>query len=180
MIKKTFKSIKELIAKINWKRIVYFIIATSLALLWTYAVISKWGDHEVFEAQLARQPIPSNSIGIVFWLLPGVELVCAFLIAGNSTRQVGLYLSLAFLVFFTVYVALALSGMIWEKRPCACGGLFAKMSWKSHLIFNTACTVLNFIAIKLHRKLKTTQGKRGELSERAGRPKGIITNQILN
>lgn len=154
MIKKTFERIKKLFTKTNWSKNVFLTIATNLALLWTYAVISKWGDHEVFAAQLARQPIPAILINVIFWLLPSIELICAFLIAGNNTRKIGLYLSLALLIFFTAYVALALSGMIWEKRPCACGGLFAKMGWKSHLIFNTGCTILNFIAIKLSRKLK--------------------------
>lgn len=179
MIKKTFEHIKKLFTKINWSKIVFLTIATMLALLWTYAVVSKWGDHEVFKAQLARQPIPANLVNIVFWLLPSIELICALLIANSHTRENGLYLSLALLVFFTTYVAFALSGMIWEKRPCACGGLFSTMGWKNHLIFNIGFTILNTIAIKLYRKSKISQRKWGELSERAGRPKGII-NQLYH
>lgn len=112
-----------------------------LILLWTYVTASKLGNPSLFAHQLAKQPLPVWSVGILKWALPTVEMGTAVLLLFQRTRLAGLVLSSVLMVAFTVYVGLALSHSL-GKVPCSCGGIFKGMGWKTHLLFNLAFSVL--------------------------------------
>jgi putative oxidoreductase len=118
-----------------------------LVLLFSYTALSKWTDPGEFRWQLANQDIPGSWIALLFWLIPGAELLTCILLLGNRTRWFGLVLSLALLLTFTIYIALLLAGAR-ERMPCACGGVISGFSWTGHFLFNIFFTAINILALR--------------------------------
>jgi len=129
---------------------------TLLLLLHTYAVASKLSAFTLFRIALSRQPVPHAFAGVLLYALPGMEIITVFLLLCSSTLYTGLRLSLGLLSIFTGYIALVLLHW-WPRTPCPCGGLLEHLSWKAHLLFNSACIALNLIAIYLHLKERRPQ-----------------------
>ncbi|MCX2477198.1 hypothetical protein OQZ33_22885 [Pedobacter sp. MC2016-05] len=122
-----------------------------LILLWSYTGLSKLIDHAAFEKQvttLLTEKYPESiSIGI-----PVLEILTAFSLVWNSTRMLGLYLSVLLMTAFTAYVALVIAGHF-GPAPCTCGGIISALSWKAHLILNI--TILSLVLYLLfHQKQK--------------------------
>jgi len=140
---------------IDYRHVISNVICLLLVSMWTYVVLSKWSDGDLFRTQLGRQPIPYAWVPILFYVLPGVELLLAFLIAHHRTRRRGLWVSLFMMLGFTIYVILALNNHIWEHRPCACGGILNRMGWRTHLWFNLIVCLLNGLAIYLQKNHQT-------------------------
>jgi len=136
--------------------------------MWTYVVLSKWSDADLFRVQLGRQPVPASWVPVLFYALPGSELTIACLIAYRPSRLYGLRASLLLMCCFTMYVALALTNNIWEHRPCACGGILSHMGWRTHLWFNLIVTLSNAAAIYFQKTIRIHQRQKSGENSRSG------------
>jgi len=141
------------------------LIAGLFILLFVYTAISKLFTVHSFQKVLAASPLLSNHAPLFTWSLPLVELVVAILLYNASTVRLGLYLSLALMTAFTIYIAYMLAYT--PKLPCSCGGVLKFMTWEQHLVFNIFFILLAIIGIWLYRKQRSNNA---ELA--------ITTNQI--
>ena len=114
-------------------------------LLFLYAASSKLLDFETFTVQLAQSPLLSAYAGTVAWLVPGVEIVIAFLLVFERFRILALYAAFTLMVMFTAYIYIILNFS--DFIPCSCGGVLEKLSWTQHLFFNVFFIILAGVAI---------------------------------
>lgn len=130
-------------------------ITCLLLLLWSYTALNKIVEHDQFKQQLALQHFNSRMVNILFWAIPGAELMAIILLAIPKVRFYGLLLSFLLMVVFTIYVGLAVLGL-YENRPCSCGGVLRQMSWTTHFWFNLFFLCLAGLGMWIMRKLKST------------------------
>ena len=135
--------VKEALRKSNLR---IEVIVNLLALLWIYAAMSKLWDFSKFRKEIYLQVIPPFVKELVIYGLPPVELIVATGLLFKRYYLPSLYASLALLSAFTIYILLALSGLL-GRAPCSCGGILEKMSWTTHLFFNLTFIALSAIAI---------------------------------
>lgn len=121
-------------------------VSTFLIVLYIYTGIAKLMKFSVFQEQLFESPVLSPFAEIVSYMLPLTEFVISSFLFVPRLRKIGLLSSLILMILFTAYVILILS--IDEKLPCSCGGIIGKLSWPGHLIFNSCCILLNYLAIR--------------------------------
>ncbi|MFD2036380.1 MauE/DoxX family redox-associated membrane protein, partial [Belliella marina] len=84
----------------------------------------------------------------IFYTLPPIELITAFLLVIPKWRLRGLYLSLLMMATFTAYIAIVMTG-IFGRIPCTCGGVVSKLTWSQHLIFNLTFLSISVLAAYL-------------------------------
>jgi hypothetical protein len=133
------------------KQTVIFTITCLFICMWIYAAVAKWGKFDVFVVQMNKQPLPAFMAPLLIWALPPFEIAIALLLFIDKTRRLGLWLSAILMTSFSIYVALLTADLL-GKVPCACAGIFQKMSWENHLLFNIGFTALAFIALWLSYK----------------------------
>jgi len=128
------------------------IITLLLLALWVPVLVDKLIDYGSFKAGMLRQPLPSEIIYTLLWLLPFTEgLIVALLLINSKTRRWAMYLSLISMLIFTVYIGLALLGF-WEKVPCVCGSVIRFLTWKQHFFFNLFYVFLSGWGVFLTRR----------------------------
>jgi hypothetical protein len=128
------------------------IICGLLVLLFTYAAISKLTDRQHFQEVLAQMLLIKYVAGFISVALPVTELAVCALLCMSGTRKLGLYISLALLIAFTLYIAYMI--LFEPKLPCNCGGVLEQLSWKQHLVFNIVFIALSATAINLYQSNK--------------------------
>ena len=133
------------------------IITTLLILLWVYAATSKLVDYDKSRSQILNQVFPVWISKILVWAVPATELIIAGLLLFPKTLKFGMYASLYLLTFFTLYIALIMTG-IFGRIPCSCGGVLEDLSWSQHLIFNLFFLALTLIAIIYQSKVEPVTG----------------------
>ncbi|HEY4147274.1 MAG TPA: MauE/DoxX family redox-associated membrane protein, partial [Chitinophagaceae bacterium] len=106
-------------------------------------------DYSVFREQLADSPVLKPFSGFIAWALPAVEILVGILLIVPRWRLKGLWLSLGLLIAFLVYIIVMMTTS--DHLPCSCGGLLEQLSWKGHIVFNSAFAVLAGIAIRLEK-----------------------------
>lgn len=117
-----------------------------LLALWIPTGLDKLWDLEGFHRTLLRQPFPDSWAGVLYWLLPILELACALLLIGGAIvnpktnqrirfRIGGFALSSLLLLGFTLFILFGVLGW-YDKRPCGCGSVISGLSWEQHLGFN--------------------------------------------
>jgi putative oxidoreductase len=122
------------------------LICALFILVFIYTGISKLLSMEAFVKVLRQSVLLSRFAVVVGWLLPVSELFVAGLLVFPAMRRIGLWLSLLLMVLFTAYIGWML---LYEPRlPCSCGGIIKYMSWKQHLVFNTALIALAITGIR--------------------------------
>jgi len=139
------------------RKIVVEVIALSFVILFLYTGISKLMEYSVFREQIAGSPILAPIAWWFAWLLPLSEFVAALLLFFPRTRLKGLYGGLVLMILFTGYIVGILNFS--KHLPCSCGGILELLSWKAHLLFNSALILLAWIGIWLEaqsRKLVRT------------------------
>ena len=127
-----------------------FIILVSglLIILWAYASFSKLFNLKKFKQAMSTQVFP-KWIGKVFvYLVPFSEIAIIVLLLIPETRLLGMYASLFVMVAFTLYVGGAVFH-IYERHPCACGGLFSRLGWNKHFKVNIILTIVALIGVVL-------------------------------
>jgi uncharacterized membrane protein YphA (DoxX/SURF4 family) len=121
-------------------------------ILFLYTGIAKLMDYSVFKEQLADSPILGSVAKPVALLLPWLEFVIVVLLIIPRWRLKGLYSCLVLMILFTAYIITLFS--ISKEMPCSCGGIIELLSWKQHLVFNSAFILLNLWGIILLRRQK--------------------------
>lgn len=125
------------------------IISFLLVLLFSYAAISKMLEFHKFTGQLKSSPLLQPMSGILTWLIPSAELYAVILLLVPSWRRSGLLMAGVMMSAFTLYISVML--LFFDKLPCSCGGVFERMSWGQHLVFNVAFTVMAFAGLILQK-----------------------------
>nr|WP_199158667.1 MauE/DoxX family redox-associated membrane protein [Pedobacter sp. ASV2] len=140
------------------KNLILEIIILLLLLLWVYAALSKWINHQAFYRQLSWNPTTDGYQDFLFYFLPGIELLAVLLLLIRPVRLYGLWLSAGLLFVFTAYVFYVVF-IDPTKATCTCGGVLAAMTWKQHLIFNISFLVMSVAGIYLYKSgLQNHQG----------------------
>jgi uncharacterized membrane protein YphA (DoxX/SURF4 family) len=137
-----------------------------LLALWIPVGMEKLWDLEKFRRTLVQQPVPSYTVGVLYWAIPVLELLCAgLLVMGwikmrNAGRwlRLGMGLSSLLMAGFTVFIALGVLD-VYEKRPCGCGSVLRGMSWEDHLWFNGVFLVLSVWGWWLARGQRSDMGR---------------------
>jgi len=111
------------------------ICASLLILLFIYTAMSKIVDVESFRRSLEKQPFTGLQQRILFYVLPSTEILLCILLIPVYTRKIGLWLSMALLGVFCIYILLIILNYF-PYVPCSCGGVLKMMGWHTHLIFN--------------------------------------------
>lgn len=130
------------------RRYLTTLTAYAFILLFLYAATDKLLGFEEFNEQLARSPLVADHAWLVALLVPVTEITVCVLLFTNSTRLFALYMSFALMVLFSAYIFTVLH--IGEHIPCSCGGVFEKMNWEQHLVFNISAAWLGGLAVLLH------------------------------
>lgn len=121
-------------------------------ILFLYTGISKLMDYSVFKEQMSASPILQPFAPFMAWALPVAEFAVSLMLIIPRWRMKGLYASTFLMIAFTIYVAAIIT--FDEKLPCSCGGIISLLSWRDHLIFNSAFIVLGFMGVKMERQLR--------------------------
>lgn len=135
----------------------YFALETIcflLILLFVYTAVSKFINFDNFKFVVTQTPLLRPIARIMAIAIPATELIAACMLLITRFRKIGLYASFVLMAAFTGYVVYAL--YFSPKVPCACGGIIRQMSWRQHLVFNSAFTIAAFIAIRLHNRLSNS------------------------
>lgn len=132
------------------KSIIIEIVSLLYVLLFVYAAVSKLLDFENFQVQLGQSPLLSIYALWISWFVIGIELVIALLLMFPKSRIIGFYAALSLMTMFTIYIFLILHFSSFV--PCSCGGILEKMSWNTHLIFNSIFVLLAVLSIVLSEK----------------------------
>lgn len=133
--------------------ITYFFI-----LLFFYTGVVKLMEVRLFKEQLVSSPFLGSLAGIITWALPTGELLLAVALFIPKWRLKALYVTLALMSFFTIYVIVIF--FMDNHLSCSCGGIIEELSPRQHILFNSACVVLATVAIALLRREQPTMGFR--------------------
>lgn len=131
----------------------YEVITYLLILLFFFTALGKVMDWHHYERKMNNQVFSKTVTPIITVAVPLVEFMAVLLLAWVKTRMSGLWLSLALMGAFTVYVGLVTFN-VFPRVPCSCAGVFEAMTWPQHLVFNVVFTVITGIAIYIGNKEK--------------------------
>lgn len=129
------------------------LIAAVCALLFFYAAISKLIDYEQSKHAMFKQLFSRDVAVVLVWLVPVTELMVVLLLLIKRTRLKGLCAFLLMMILFTLYIAIAMSG-VFGRKPCGCGGVFKNMGYWTHLGFNLIFIVMAILGIALEKQWK--------------------------
>jgi len=124
------------------------LITGLLVILWAYASFSKLFDLHQFQHAMMTQVFPKWVGRIFVYVVPLAEIAMIVLLLIPSTRLTGMYASLFTMVAFTLYVGGAVF-RIYERTPCACGGLFNRLGWYKHFKLNIMLTIIALTGVIL-------------------------------
>lgn len=132
------------------KRSVFIdVVAFLFVLLFVYTATSKFLDFTLFREQIAENAILAPFARIIVWFVPLSEIVISIMLLSPNWRIRGLYLAVGLMVVFTTYIIIIMNFS--EHIPCSCGGIISTLSWKEHIIFNSAFMLLGILAILVSR-----------------------------
>ncbi|MBB5441254.1 putative membrane protein YphA (DoxX/SURF4 family) [Pedobacter sp. AK017] len=126
-------------------------IAAACAVLFFYAATSKLLDYELSRRQMLNQVFPVVVAKILVWAVPVAELIIAGLLLYKPTRLKGFYAFTGLMLAFTLYIAVAMSG-VFGRTPCSCGGILRHMGYWIHLVFNLFFVGVAIVGIVLDTK----------------------------
>jgi len=129
---------------------ILIIISRLFFALFMYTAVMKVIDHDKFELEMGKSPIITDYAHILVWAVPVGEIILAVLAYFRETMMIGLYASLSVMSLFTAYLYAILNFS--DFVPCACMGVFEKMGFEAHLVFNIAFMILAIIGIFLKDK----------------------------
>jgi hypothetical protein len=122
-------------------------IAGLFILLFVYTALNKLLAFKAFQLVLSRSPLIGKAALTAALLIPSVEILVTVLLFLPLTRKFGLAAATILMAAFAGYVAYM---VMWvPDLPCSCGGIFQGMSWRMHLVFNVAASVLAFLGWRL-------------------------------
>lgn len=121
----------------------------ALALLFLFTAVSKLLDFRHFVRAINNQPFDNRWTPVLVVVLPLSELLTAGLLLWPRYRSKGLLLSALLMFIFTVYVGLV-TFHFYERVPCACAGVFQRLTWTQHFVFNVFCWGLALGGLRIH------------------------------
>lgn len=130
------------------------IISILYSILFLYTAVSKLMEFDVFQEQIAENPLLEPVAPFIAWSVPIIEIILSIILFIPQWRLKGLYASLALMVAFTIYIGAIM--IFNDKLPCSCGGIVSQLSWNGHLIFNSIFILLAFAGIRMERRLRRT------------------------
>lgn len=136
------------------RKLVAEMIGGLFILLFLYTALSKLSEIALFRLVLRSSPLISGYANPVSILIPASEILVSLLLFIPGTRRWGLYASFLLMLIFTLYLVYMIS--FTTALPCSCGGVISQLSWKQHLVFNVAFTLLSFAGIRLNRSPRRT------------------------
>lgn len=125
------------------------VVAFLFVLLFVYTATSKFLDFTLFREQIADNAFLAPFAKIIVWFVPLSEIVISIMLLSPNWRIRGLYLALGLMVVFTTYIILIMNFS--KHIPCSCGGIISTLSWREHVIFNSAFMLLGILAILVSR-----------------------------
>lgn len=128
-----------------YKDTIFYLVSLLYITLFVYAALSKLIDFDNFQVQIAQSPLLSAFAGPISFSIPIIELLIAVGLGIEKFRKKALLAGLSLMVMFTVYIIIIINFS--PFIPCSCGGVFEKMSWNQHLIFNIIMIIIAFVAI---------------------------------
>lgn len=120
-------------------------------ILFVYTAISKFLEFGLFKAQIGMSPVLAPVSTLVGWVVPLAEIIDSVMLLIPALRLKGLYLALAMMLSFTIYIILIMK--LSAHLPCSCGGVIELLSWRDHLILNCAYILLAIAGIFLQHRL---------------------------
>jgi hypothetical protein len=120
-----------------------------LVALFTYTAVTKALNFENFQLTMKLVPVIDHYADLLSVLVPVAEAVTVVCLL--TYRRLGLALSAVLMAAFTLYVAYVL--YFSPNTPCSCGGIIKQLSWKQHLVFNSAATLSAILAGWLDRTI---------------------------
>ena len=132
------------------RELIFDLIAFAFIILFTYTAGSKLMIVKDFSNVLSMSPLIGDYSKFISYAIPIVEIVISILLIIQSTKRVGLLLSLALMLVFTIYLIYMIS--LGGKLPCHCGGVITKLTWNQHIIFNSFFIVLALFGLIIHKK----------------------------
>lgn len=130
----------------------YFLFCFLLIVLFTYTAFSKWLNLHLHLYAMRNQPFSRLVNDFLAYALPVVEMITVVLLVLNSTRLMGLYISLLLMSLFTAYISAVLLNFF-GRVPCSCGGVIEQLGWMEHLVFNIIFLLISIAAIRLHKHI---------------------------
>lgn len=128
------------------------IIATLLIILWIYAAVSKLLQLENFQIRLSQFPFINDYAKLLAWLVPGVEIIIAFLFLFPRLKDEAYLASLSLLLIFTAYIIAVLN--LSDSIPCSCNGVLPSLSWKEHILLNAGFVILALTGLVISPQLR--------------------------
>jgi len=132
-------------------------IAAFFIFLFTYTALSKFFDFTNFKNVLHLSPLIGEMNLFVAWALPLIELATSVLLFFQRSRLVGLYVSAALMIVFTIYLGYMI--LFTPNLPCSCGGVLKQMTWQQHVWFNLFFTGLAAFSIWLAKQKSQQEPK---------------------
>ena len=123
----------------NIIKILTVAISIFIAILFSYATMSKAMDFKNFRDQLTQAPGMQRLGEIVAYLIIALMTVTVLILCYRPFRFSGLFLAFGILTVFTAYNGFIL--MDNKNLPCTCIGLFEKLAWKDNLLLNAGLMV---------------------------------------
>jgi len=122
-------------------------ISTLFIILFLYASVSKLTNYEGLKSQIQQSPMLTANASTIAWLVPTIELLVVLMFLIGRLQKAAMYASLCLMSIFTTYIVIILKFS--DYIPCSCGGILQKMSWSTHLLFNSAFVLLALLSIVL-------------------------------
>jgi uncharacterized membrane protein YphA (DoxX/SURF4 family) len=143
--------------KTKRKEVIIEVISFLFIVLFVYAASSKLLHVEQIRVQIGQSPLLTNIASFAAWFIPVTEIRIALMLAILRFKLMALNGSFRLTVMFTTYIIVILNFR--EHVPCSCGGVFEKLGWTEHLIFNIGFTLLAAIGVVLSsRKINYKHG----------------------
>ncbi|AIM37246.1 hypothetical protein KO02_11505 [Sphingobacterium sp. ML3W] len=149
------------------KNITTYSISIFLIIFWLFVGLEKATSWKNFELSLHQQPLPVWSIGIIFWLIPLIEILTGFLLIfrGHQLQRWGYWGSILLLTAFTIFIGLGVLD-VYEKTPCHCSSIFNDISWEQHLVINMVLLMVSIVGLYLTQLKPTTPNPHREYRKR--------------
>ena len=123
--------------------------------LLVYTASSKLLNPAPFRVVLKQVPLLGKEVSFWAAAIPLAEIGITLLLVFEGSRRVGMYGTLVLIGLFTGYLLYLLLAA--PHLPCSCGGLIGALSWKQHLVLNTALAGLASWGCSLSRRRYTPE-----------------------
>ncbi|GAA4786138.1 hypothetical protein GCM10023231_12570 [Olivibacter ginsenosidimutans] len=131
----------------KWTRFILdALVRLVFILLYSYTAMMKLADFGTYRIKMYRQVFPDWLTEILIYALPAVELGMVLWLLSpfffhHRLFRFGIKANVLLIASFTVYAWLA-KEKVFGYIPCACGGVFEKMKWPEHYVWNLRLTIL--------------------------------------